>query len=569
MSAASFPDLNILIELDIPEKITAAEEVQKAVTQQISIICAQLGIPAHPRVHLNPWDKSPDADPRYLRFIIEGKECIYPQEILRDAWYAASQDDRKEVEDLFAEFPNTSAQMQTTFFTNLVSGILFFQPERLLEENQLRSYLHRLAEEDPFFSSLEAESTRVIRQILQNIIRLGISIADHAALASILQDNLTSGTTATEISEMLISRLAPDRVRVHMEPGYLRSLTTQSSPEDRDSWWHLREWRFSDAGTSLPPLEFVSDDTLKPGWLRVSINHILTLPVRILNLDEIAVNESPWRLEPDLGYLPRQIEHPRDGNLMSALPADQENNLPLDIYRFSPMNFAMFAVSREIQLHGWRLLTLNEVERQVKLFDETYPKLVTVVKEKLNPALLTSILRVLAAEGISLRNYKRIFEAVLDFDYVVVPAPTQSIILDDRLPIDRPPSAEWLAEPLNIAQFIRTRMPNEISAKYTEGWNSLSVFTIAPEVEALLEPRVHGGEPLQPETVQQVLSIIRRKIGADFRQHRYTPIMTSAELRPYLRELLAPEFPHLPVLAFQELRPDVAVSVIEVIRLEE
>ena len=110
----------------------------------------------------------------------------------------------------------------------------------------------------------------------------------------------------------------------------------------------------------------------------------------------------------------------------------------------------------------------------------------------------------------------------------------------------------------------------QITYQLTGGGRSLSVYTVAPDIESRIMQAVDGSDDFPPAGLEAaVLSVCRPVLDPDPFAHNHTPILTTAEIRPHLRALLAGEYPRLPVIGYQEFTPDVELTVLHRFTLEE
>jgi type III secretion protein V len=109
---------------------------------------------------------------------------------------------------------------------------------------------------------------------------------------------------------------------------------------------------------------------------------------------------------------------------------------------------------------------------------------------------------------------------------------------------------------------------DQLSARYTQGLEILIVFLIAPEIEARVEavvagPGISGSEMPLDEALQQSLcdSAWKALRSAGPATPRAV-ILTATSVRAALREMIAPELPDLPVVAYSDLRPELTIQPI-------
>ena len=73
---------------------------------------------------------------------------------------------------------------------------------------------------------------------------------------------------------------------------------------------------------------------------------------------------------------------------------------------------------------------------------------------------------------------------------------------------------------------------------------------------------------LEPEITQEILTAVRNEVGNLPPTAQNPVILTTMEIRRYFRKLVELEFPHLAVLSYQELSPDMNIQPIARISLD-
>jgi type III secretory pathway component EscV len=173
---------------------------------------------------------------------------------------------------------------------------------------------------------------------------------------------------------------------------------------------------------------------------------------------------------------------------------------------------------------------------------------------------LTQVLRRLAAERVSIRNLRRIVEALCDFDYVVADADAL-IVFDQRLPVPTHPGSAWLADPQTQATFVRTRLKRQITHSALRGGAELPVYLLDADIERELAAnrRPDARPPSDSRFGQHEQRALLRGLHEEITwspSTRAPVILTTLDARGPLRELLADCWPQAMVLAYQDLLAD-------------
>jgi flagellar biosynthesis protein FlhA len=197
-------------------------------------------------------------------------------------------------------------------------------------------------------------------------------------------------------------------------------------------------------------------------------------------------------------------------------------------------------LSETIRRHASSLLGRQEVQALVTKVRETHPAVV----EGLVPALLPlgtvhRVLQRLLAEGVSIRDLPLVLE-----------------VLADLAPATKDPAV--------LAEHARAALPDAVCRPHVGADGTLRVLLLSPDFERVLAERLGqlegdegGGELAQP-LVDAVTRAVQTAPPADTRPVLLCP----APLRRHLRRLTARVLPHLVVLSYAELPPDVGVRAV-------
>ena len=107
-------------------------------------------------------------------------------------------------------------------------------------------------------------------------------------------------------------------------------------------------------------------------------------------------------------------------------------------------------------------------------------------------------------------------------------------------------------------------MPGAASADGT-----LKVFTLSPALEQVLADALADGDQgrylaLEPRTAQRVIEGIAKTVGKE--PPDGTPVvLCSPAIRPYLRRLTERYLPHVVMLSYNEIGPDVTLKALAMV----
>src|SRR4051794_41085387 len=191
--------------------------------------------------------------------------------------------------------------------------------------------------------------------------------------------------------------------------------------------------------------------------------------------------------------------------------------------------------------YGHELFGLEETQALLDALERTHPALVREVVPKLiSPVLLTDVLRRLVEEGISLRNLRDILGAL----------------------------AEWAPQerdPVALTEHVRVALRRAITYKHAGDAGVLAAYLLDPMIEDTIRDAVQKNATgsylaLEPQISRDIIAAVGRALGPE--GSNGAVLLTSVEIRRYVRRLVELDHPGLAVLSFQELAPEAQIRPI-------
>jgi type III secretion protein V len=286
---------------------------------------------------------------------------------------------------------------------------------------------------------------------------------------------------------------------------------------------HDRLWR--ELGVDAPPL-LVRQAPLEPGhWVllidqvpaargRVSLDERLSLaPLDDLALAGIALRPE---LEPASGRRAAVVSV-RDATRAAALG-------PV----LGPLERIAAACAAELERNAGLLLGVQEAQAQLDRLESQAPALVREVSRQVAPAVLAEVLRRLLEEGVSIRPLRTILEALLE-------------------------AGGGARGPALLAAAARRALRRQIGHR-AGGGEALHAVLLDPGAEQTVRESLLGEWPaLEPIRAALLLEALERAIQA---AGGNPVLLASGDVRRAVRLLVAPRWPRLQVLAYDELPPE-------------
>jgi flagellar biosynthesis protein FlhA len=198
-----------------------------------------------------------------------------------------------------------------------------------------------------------------------------------------------------------------------------------------------------------------------------------------------------------------------------------------------------------IQASAAELFGMDETQKLLDALKESAPQLVAnLTPQPLTLASVAALCRALLAEGVPLKDFRRIAEAMAD-------------------------AARDENDPVQLVEAVRQRIGALIVQTLVPVKMPLAVVTLDAGLEGLLSQAVRTGRdavhPIEPGLAQRIVQAIGEIAGPLLNQGRRFAVVTSPVARRALSRLLAPHMPDVPVLSFLEIPDGKPVEVVAVV----
>jgi type III secretion protein V len=192
-----------------------------------------------------------------------------------------------------------------------------------------------------------------------------------------------------------------------------------------------------------------------------------------------------------------------------------------------------YAVRRNVR----ELIGLQEVQRLLHSVQRDAPELAAEVARAAPVQRIAEVLRRLLQEGIPIRNLHAIFEGL------VIWAPREQ-------------------DPVALTELVRIHLGRYITSRYVGSSRRLAAILFEPSLLERVNDAVERSPRgnlllLSPAVAQDVREQVRGLLGATA---HHVVAVASSDVRRYVKTLIEPVAPQLPVLSFQEVDEDVALQ---------
>jgi type III secretion protein V len=554
--------LSVPVILEVPPALGShGPALTRRVGDAVQELLPVLGLPGQAATSLEVNESA--RVPFQLR--VHGRLCRWPDDAV-PLWSAAFQGrlpSSEETVNATQEWlQSLTPESAGEFVAFAVIELLKLQPAVLVSEEMLSTYRAELV---PLWAEVPAGEK--LNPWLIQAVEHRLSLADKSRVAGALRNAAQSKADRAGIGEALLAELSADAVEIRMAPDLLRTLTDTEATQVTD-FSLVREGLFYELGLDFPRLQFVADPKLKPGSFAFGINALTTAPHRCLEPTQLLANEAPDRLQLFGITATTSLQHPMTHRLAAVVEASEAAvATDIGVTTWSALGYLALWLSVELRRHAAILLRRETVAQALKLLSRTHPALAELAAERFTTTCICQVLRELLAEEVCVRGLPQILEAMMGCDYVLADEATL-ILFDERLGLDDEPRGEWPDAPATLAASVRRALRRPLSHQYTRGQSSLPVYLLAPDLESRLAAHGRGDSPLTETEISRLLATVEDEIppprGSDSRV-----ILTTTAARRPMRQILAVTRPWLPVVAYQELSPELNLQPLARISLPD
>lgn len=301
----------------------------------------------------------------------------------------------------------------------------------------------------------------------------------------------------------------------------------------------VRKALYYDLGVPFPGINLRFRDDLEPDTYIILLQEV-PMSKGWLPPGKVLVREQARSLDM-MGFHYEQGEQFLPG--VPSLWMDQDKTTLLDkagMTYLTPAQVMTFHLSFLLKKHADDFIGMQETRYLLTQMDTRYSELVKEVQRVMPVQKITEILQRLVQEQISIRNLRTVLSSLIEW-------------------------GQKEKDSVLLTEYVRTSLKRQISYLYSGGQNVLSAYLLDPEVEETIRNAIRQTSSgsylaLPPETSQRIVARIREEAG-DFAQRASRPVLlTSMDIRRYVRKMIELELYDLPVLSYQELTQEISIQ---------
>lgn len=306
-----------------------------------------------------------------------------------------------------------------------------------------------------------------------------------------------------------------------------------------DQLMQVRRALYHDLGVPFPGIHLRFNENLAENSYQILLQEVPISQGKLLP-KSVIVRETKENL--DILGIPYQEETPFLPNLPSLWVQEKYiSQLEKAGVKFlrTPEIFT-YHLSFVLKRYAGDFLGLQETRFLMEEFEKSSPEIVREVMRILPSQKITEVFQRLVQEGISIRNLKAILQALIEW-------------------------GQREKEPVLLADYVRTTMKRYISYKFSGGQNILAAYLLDPQIEDTIRKSIRQTSAgsylaLEPSMAKRILNGIKQEVG-DISQLTQKPVLlTSMDIRRYVRKLIELDLYELPVLSHQELTEEITIQ---------
>ncbi|MFM1849160.1 MAG: hypothetical protein RL417_2634 [Pseudomonadota bacterium] len=349
----------------------------------------------------------------------------------------------------------------------------------------------------------------------------------------------------------------PDEGRILMVlDGAVLSRLYRGAAERCTGWWReLQADFYADVGIRLPELVVSADERMIAGGYRIVVNGT-TVEEGVIPLDVVLIEVSPDSADVLGLEVVEEVEHPLTGQRVfwarqtgaTKAIADAANLRFVDFFGFLALRTAAF-----LQQNPEEIFTLTEMHALLKMVEGRHPGLLADVFKRnfVNVARFTEIFQELVREGVNVREYRQIIEAIATY------CSRYSSLEEDEFDLHE------------VVAFVRVARRRQFVSLLLSPRRTLRVVTLDGRLERLLESAAVDAPELplaiEPDALERFAAELDALVGP-VRQRGLLPIavLCSRELRHKVLSFMRTSNRRVKVVTFEELDPAIGIEPVGV-----
>ncbi len=303
----------------------------------------------------------------------------------------------------------------------------------------------------------------------------------------------------------------------------------------------MRDGLFVELGVRFPGVRARGSPGLPPGAYQIQINEVPVVTGQA-TLGHILVNDTVDRLKL-MNIEGFEAVNPATRQPAAWVPEQNKDMLEAaGLTTWDVPGYIILHTASVLRRQAREFVGVQEVQSMLDQLEKAFPAIVKeVVPKVVNVLKLTDILGRLVEEEISIRDLRGILQAIAEH-------------------------GQTEADSVMLTEHVRSSQKRYVSHKYARGTNTLIVYLLDPQIEEAIRSsikRTSAGThlALEPDIAQEIVQAVKNECGHLPPTAQRPVILTSMDIRRYVRKLLEYEFnPPFSVVSYQELSPELNIQ---------
>ncbi|MBE2250990.1 MAG: type III secretion system export apparatus subunit SctV [Myxococcus sp.] len=303
----------------------------------------------------------------------------------------------------------------------------------------------------------------------------------------------------------------------------------------------MRDGLFVELGVRFPGVRARGNPGLPPGAYQIQINEVPVVTGQA-TLGHILVNDTVDRLRL-MNIDGFEAVNPATRQPAAWVPEQNKEMLEsAGLTTWDVPGYIILHLASVLRRQAREFLGVQEVQSMLDQLEKAFPAIVKEVVPKVVTVLkLTDVLGRLVEEEISIRDMRGILQAIAEH-------------------------GQTEADSVMLTEHVRSSQKRYVSHKYARGTNTLIVYLLDPQIEDAIRSsikRTSAGThlALEPDIAQEIVQAVKNECGHLPPTAQRPVILTSMDIRRYVRKLLEYEFnPPFSVVSYQELSPELNIQ---------
>lgn len=301
----------------------------------------------------------------------------------------------------------------------------------------------------------------------------------------------------------------------------------------------IRRALYFDMGVPFPGIQLRFNESLEHEKYNILLAEI---PVAqgILKADAVLARETETNLQ-NL-QIPYKVDQRFLPNIHTiwvsteAIPALKNANIPyMDVHQILTWHLAFV-----LKKYSADFIGIQEARFLMSSMEDRFPDLVKETMRVMPIQKIAEILQRLVSEDISVRNLRTILESLIEW-------------------------GQKEKDSVLLAEYVRVSLKRHISYKYSSGQNLLPAYLLAPNVEESIRTSIRQTSAgsylaMDPSASKKLVENLVRTVGDLSISNQKPVLLTSMDIRRYVRKMIEQDLYELPVLSYQELIPEINVQ---------